>query len=115
MMDFLSKIEDDVLRRLYIYWDKCRGKRLFPARSDLDPVDFPYALGHIILLDVLQGNGPQFMVRLFGTWHAHRKGFDLTGRSIADDPDPINSARLQTVLEATLQHETPARFVSEFV
>ena len=45
-------ITDESLRRLYLYLDEKRGARAFPARRDIDPLDFPYLLGWILLLDV---------------------------------------------------------------
>jgi len=30
------------------------GERRFPARADIDPLDFGYVLGHVMLLDVLR-------------------------------------------------------------
>ena len=48
----LDEIESPILRRFFRYYLEKRGSRLFPARADLDPVDFPYALGDITLVNV---------------------------------------------------------------
>lgn len=74
------------LRRLYDYWNAKRGDRKFPARADLDPVDFPWLLGNVLLVDVLPGGG--FRVRLHGTNLVGRAGFDMTGKSMDAYPNP---------------------------
>jgi hypothetical protein len=50
-----ADICDPRLRRLYEYWLAKKGQRRFPSRRDIDPVDFPYVLGHVILFDVMRG------------------------------------------------------------
>ncbi len=85
--DFAAAIENDRLRRLYLYWDEKRRDRLFPARRDLDPLDFPYALGKIMLIDV--SHDPlQFRFRLYGTELVDRMGIDVTGLSLDKHPMP---------------------------
>jgi hypothetical protein len=39
--------KDESLLRLYQYWDERRGKRRFPARGEIDLIDFTYALGRV--------------------------------------------------------------------
>jgi len=43
---FRDQIRHPDLQRLYDYWDSRRGGRRYPARSDLDPVEFGFALGN---------------------------------------------------------------------
>lgn len=83
----LSAIESPILRRFFEYYLEKRGDRPFPARADLDPVDFPYALGDITLVDV-HHNPLNFSFRLDGSRHVERFGFDLTGRSLDEFPYP---------------------------
>lgn len=54
------------LARLLTYWQELRGERELPAARDIDPLDFKYALGYIMLLDVIDG-GADFHYRLYGT------------------------------------------------
>src|SRR4051794_34289618 len=49
------------LQRLHPYWTERKGDRRMPARRDIDPLDFPYLLGNIMLLDVV-GEPPRFRV-----------------------------------------------------
>jgi hypothetical protein len=80
-----ADIEDSRLRRLYEYWLAKKGDRRFPSRRDIDPLDFPYVLGHILLLDVLH-DPLRFRVRVHGTAMVMRAGYDLTGKLLDDLP-----------------------------
>jgi hypothetical protein len=82
-----NEIESPILRRFFEYYLEKRGTRAFPARRDLDPVDFPYALGDITLVDV-RYEPLKFHFRLDGSRHVQRFGFDLTGRPLDDFPYP---------------------------
>jgi hypothetical protein len=74
------------LDRLYEYWRELRGERYLPARQDLDPLEIPYILGRVALIDVREG-ADRYRVRLYGTRLAIWLGFDLTGKRLADCPD----------------------------
>lgn len=80
-----ASIQDSRLRRLYDYWLAKRGTRRFPARADIDPLDFPYLLGNIMLLDVVR-DPLRFRVRVHGTEMVMRAGYELTGKFLDDLP-----------------------------
>ena len=80
-----ADIRDERLQRLYEYWLAKRGQRRFPSRRDIDPVDFPYMLGHVILFDVLH-DPLRFRVRIHGTAMVAKAGYDLTGKFLDDLP-----------------------------
>lgn len=82
------EIRDERLLRLYRYWVERKGARRFPGRPDIDPLDFPYLLGNIMLLDVVASNPPRFRVRLHGSNMVMRAGYDLTGKLLDDLPIP---------------------------
>jgi hypothetical protein len=90
----LAEIPSETLRRMHAYWQsKCRGEQL-PARKDIDPLDFPWALGLVCLLDV--GRYPlTFRYRLDGTTIAERYGADLTGRTIDEVKPEFHAALLR--------------------
>ncbi|HXY99311.1 MAG TPA: PAS domain-containing protein [Stellaceae bacterium] len=97
MAALLDKIETPCLRRLYAYWDERRQGREFPARRDLDPLDFRYVLGHVLLLDVLAEPLRfrfRFRFRLHGSLLAERAGYDMTGKMIDELPNPANRQML---------------------
>jgi hypothetical protein len=76
------------LRQLYDYWDGKRGGREMPARADLDPIDMRFAIGDVVLADVIDGDPPRFRIRLHGTNLAERTNFDLTGKMLDEMPVP---------------------------
>lgn len=76
------------LLRLYRYWAERKGARRFPSRRDIDPLDFPYLLGNIMLVDVTGNDPRRFRVRLHGSNLVMRAGYDLTGKLLAELPIP---------------------------
>jgi hypothetical protein len=76
-----------LLQRLFCYWQERRGARVFPARRDLDPLDFSYALGHVSLIDVAY-EPLRFRFRLVPSTIAHYLGYEATGRNVDALPEP---------------------------
>ena len=81
----LSGITEPSLQRLYEYWLQRRGGRRFPTRADIDPVDFAYLLGNIMLIDVMR-NPLRFRTRLHGSEMTRRAQYDLTGKFLDELP-----------------------------
>jgi|SRR6185437_3995682 len=84
-LDIVTGVQDSRLRRLYEYWAAKKGNRRFPARADIDPLDFSYVLGRVMLLDVLR-DPLRFRYRVHGTDMVMRAGYDLTGKFLDDLP-----------------------------
>jgi hypothetical protein len=80
-----AAIRDARLRRLYEYWLAKKGQRRFPSRAEIDPMDFAYVLGHVILFDVVR-DPLRFRVRVHGTEMVEKAGYDLTGKFLDDLP-----------------------------
>lgn len=80
-----ADIHDPLICRLFHYWQSKRAGRRFPARPDLDPIDFAYVLGNVVLIDVKQP-GPRFRYRLIGTNLLLRDARDRTGHWIDELP-----------------------------
>jgi hypothetical protein len=76
----MSAIVDDRLREAYEYWRKKAGARALPGRSDIDPVEIPRLLPHIMLVDVLGAS--LYRYRLVGTEIATAMGVNATGRLV---------------------------------
>lgn len=85
--DLLTAVSEPRLRRFYVYLEEKRAGRDFAARRDIDPLDFPYILGHVVLLDVLR-DPLRFRYRIVGTGLAGWRGYDLQGKFVDDHPDP---------------------------
>jgi hypothetical protein len=92
-------IQSDVLRRLAGYWEKLSASRRPPARADFDPLDVPYALGYVSIIEV-QRDPLRFYFRLDGTKQVDLFGIDCTRRYL-DETMPKDHAALavRTYLE----------------
>jgi hypothetical protein len=79
-------LTDSDLRRVLRYWQSLRSERGIPSRSDIDPLDIPYILGRLSLIEVV-GVPPRFRWRLAGSWFRERFGKEATGMMVEDWPD----------------------------
>jgi len=78
-------IRHERLRRFYAYWRaKHRGDAL-PGRAQIDPLEFPWALGYVTLHGALPDG--DFHVRLDATKAVDFFGIDLTGMRLSAHPD----------------------------
>src|SRR6266404_7755193 len=126
--------EDARLRRLYQYWQaKCAG-RLFPNRADLDPLDFPYILGLVTLVDVIDTRQPtsppaamlpddqgmtaeasampprRYYFRLDGSRLAEISGVDYTGRYLDQLPWPDYVDFVRWTYDEVLRKKRPLAY-----
>ena len=77
-----SAITDARLAQALAYWRDKRAGRRMPARLDIDPIEIPKLLPHVMLVDVL---GPgHYRYRLIGTENAIEHGINATGLDIED-------------------------------
>jgi hypothetical protein len=93
------------LRRLYDYWDAKRAGRPMPARPDIDPLEIPWALGDIALIDVLPDG--EFRWRLDGTRLVEFFGSDLTGLRLAEHPSGVHIPMMRRTLETPVAAREP--------
>lgn len=104
----LADIKDDRLRRLYQYWTMKRGTRRFPARLDIDPLDFAYVLGHVMLIDVAH-NPLRFRFRLYGSALLDRHhAMDMTGKDLEEHPRPEFRNYLRAEWADTIARAAPS-------
>ncbi|WP_417321192.1 PAS domain-containing protein [Emcibacter sp.] len=98
-----SDIEPDILKELYIYWDRIRGTKSMPSRKDFRPEDVPHLLPHLAMVDVEHDTG-RYHTRLVGTETVKAMGVDLTGKYVNDIPAmSILMERYSWIVE----HKTP--------
>jgi hypothetical protein len=82
-----AEVTSEEIRRLYDYWKTRLAGRRYPARRDIDPLDFRYLLGSIMLVDVLR-SPLRFRIRLQGVELVKYFGRDLTGKFFDDIARP---------------------------
>lgn len=99
--EHLNTISPDLLD-LLARWEALRGERRYPARADIDPAAFKPHLGTVMLIAPRRGERLQFHYRLIGDLIASRAGYDLTGRTFDDLPDPAFRDFCQRLFERAL-------------
>lgn len=82
-----QRIRSDRLRRFYDYWRRKAGDRRCPLRADIDPLEIPFALGSLLIAEVVPP-GNRFRFRLMGDAIVERFAIDMTGRHLDDYPEP---------------------------
>lgn len=113
------------LNRLYDYWDGRRVGRPMPSRADIDPVDIPHLLPHIMLLAVDHDAGPRFRVQLIGSavigYRANLSDANPTGRwldemgMVSDPEENLALCRRATEEQAPAYTSSPCRPSAEQV
>ena len=101
-------IESRKLQRLYQDWLDQRRSRFMPARADFDVVDLGYIVGDLNLLDVLY-EPLRFRFRVHGSNAVSRLGFDLTGKTVDDYPDPDYRDVVREHYAEVVQSKIPKR------
>jgi len=96
-----KRIADPEIRRFVAYWRDKRGSAAFPSRADIDPLDFRYVLGDVVLIEAQRAaTGSRwpwaFRYRLIGANVVARDGYDLTNKTIEDLPEPEYRERVRS-------------------
>jgi len=81
-MDWQSQCHPDILKVL-AYWEGKRRGRHMPGRDDIDPVELVKFLPYISIIDAV-ADARRFVYRLVGTMEVEIRGFDPTGKGVAD-------------------------------
>jgi hypothetical protein len=103
------EVDDDRLRRLFAYWLEKRGDRLFPAKAEIDPVEFPYILGYVTLVDV-EREPRRYRFRLDGSILVALSGTDYTGRYLNELPGAEYVAFITETYDRVVDSGEPYRY-----
>ncbi|HVC55141.1 MAG TPA: PAS domain-containing protein [Stellaceae bacterium] len=113
-----ARIADPQIRQFVEYWRARRGAAQYPARAALDPVDFHYVLGDVVLIEV--GKAPpdspfpwHFRYRLIGSNVSARDGYDLTNKTLEDLPEPEYRERIRTTWSEVCDSGRPAHYLRQ--
>ena len=77
--DCVEDLHDERLRRLLGYWRGLCAGAAVPSKEAIDPVDFPYILGYVTLVDV-EAAPRRYRFRLDGSRLVALSGVDYTGK-----------------------------------
>src|SRR5262249_21626624 len=94
MTGFASAIRSEVLRDLVAHWQRMRGDRRMPRRTEFDPLDVRFAVGYLSLIEVRR-NPLRFYFRLDGTKQVDLFGVDCTRRFL-DEAMPTDHVAMAT-------------------
>lgn len=78
-----AQLPDSPIRFLLDYWTSLKPADDIPLASAISPLEMRPALGHILLIDLLE-DGWNGRFRLYGTKIAEMYGRDMTGRLLSD-------------------------------
>jgi len=107
-------LRGEIARRLLAYWHERRGERRFPARGDIDPADFAYALGTVSLIECV-GRPPRFRYRVVSTGLTRQLGYEMTGRFTADIPEPNVRAYVEQLYARVCAEGEPRHEIGDIV
>lgn len=93
-------------RALYAYWDRLRGGRAAPERSELDPGAIRTLLGDVFLLEFAGAN--RYLVRLAGTRICTLLGHEWKSRPFAEPFAAEDRPELQALLDGVSNAAVPA-------
>ncbi len=115
-----DRIIDPQIRRFVEYWRAKRGAAKYPARAAIDPLDFRYVLGDVVLIEVRNaaaGDGRpwDFRYRLVGSNLVSRDGYDMTSKTLDDLPEPEYRERIRTTWTEVCDTGTPVHYIRELV
>ena len=113
-----ADIADPQIRRFVEYWRSKRGGAAYPSRTAIDPLDFRYVLGDVVLIEARRstmcGRGPwEFRYRLIGANVVSRDGYDLTNKTIDELPEPEYRERVRTTWIDVCETGQPAYYARQ--
>lgn len=97
------------LRRMLDYWQGLRRDGALPARADIDPLDFPWMLGSVSLVEVHEdGDGSRrYRIRLVGINTTARFGYEASGRWLHELPEPDYVEHITTMFDEVVRLACP--------
>ncbi|MGE5202974.1 MAG: PAS domain-containing protein [Acidobacteriota bacterium] len=114
----MTVIVDDRIRRFFGYWLEKREGRKIPSRASIDPLEFGYVLGDVALIDAKRETAGaarwRFRYRLVGTNIVTHDGYDLTGKTLEDLPEPEYREQIRATWTAVCETGEPAHRLRDF-
>jgi hypothetical protein len=88
-----------------------RGGRFAPARTDIDPLDFSYALADMALADVIEESPLRFRYRVVGDNLISRDGYNMRGKCLEDIPEPEYRERVRAAWTRVVEQRQPVHHI----
>jgi hypothetical protein len=77
-VDTATPITDLRLQEAFDYWRRKSADKSLPSRADIDPLDIPKLLPHVMVVEALSSG--RYRYRLVGTENTNAQGVHATGR-----------------------------------
>lgn len=88
------------------YWFRKSAGKPMPTRADIDPVEIPKLLPHVMLVDVLPAG--RYRYRLIGTDNTEAQGVHATGRYLDEVlPGPDYKKHVLTLYDECVRSRRP--------
>ena len=108
-----------LLQQGYRYWDAKRAGKRMPSRADIDPIEMPALLPHVVLLEVLRDVEPDwpldFRYRLIGSRIQAISNADYTGHWLSQIPHQRAPSHVWEHLSAAVDARAPVKGVIPYV
>lgn len=95
---------EEKLSALWDFWAQRRGSRAFPDRADFDPIELRAWLGHLMMVELVEG---RWVYRLYGTYFVETFRREMTGKGI-DELPPEQASVLQAEYDSVRTSGEPA-------
>jgi len=108
LSDFVdpAEITSDLVLSLHRFWLDARGSLVFPDRSNFTPEKLLPWLGHIQIVDVIDGGG-DFLHRVIGTKIVEVVGRDLTNKYVSECQYEIGTEAMLERYRETAEKREP--------
>lgn len=116
----MLSIADPLIQRFYQYWLEKRDDRRYPRRAALDPIEFRYVLGDVVLVEVRRpgttaGAMWNFHYKLMGTNIVAIDGYDLTNKTLDDLPEPEYRERIRRTWTEVCETGEPVHYIRDVI
>lgn len=95
------------LARLLAYWEFKRGARWLPNRGDIDPLELRFAIGNLLLVELVRTPMLRFRYRLWGVNLIADYGVEMTGRHVDELQPPAFAEHVHAGYVATVEAAAP--------
>ncbi len=106
-MDISDQQLSSVQRDFFAYWRKQAGGRIAPRRQDLDVLDVPTLMPHVIIFEILRGP-LDFRYRLVGTAVREMSTREYTGMKMSEIDGRGPGSEIWSILDTVRVSQKPA-------
>lgn len=94
-------------KEVFTYWRRQAGDRIAPRRQDLDVLDIPTLMPHVIIFEILH-DPLDFRYRLFGTAIREMATKDFTGSKMSEIDGRGPGSKIWSLLDSVRVSQKPA-------